>query len=186
MSADPQLIVYCGPMWSGKTSAMLALLDRYRYQNKSVVVFKPKIDDRYSRTEVTTHTGWKIPAVTIETAADILKYLNDLPSPPDVVAIDELFMVPGSAKIMIWLFRQRFTVVVSTLDLSSECKPFAEVKEILPWATKIEKLSAVCVVCGKDAKYTYRKSDNTDEIAVGGGESYEPRCAHCYPKFTSI
>lgn len=170
-------------MWSGKSSAMLALLDRFKYQSKKVVVFKPKMESRYSKTEVVTHTGWRIPATIIETAADMLRHLSQLPEPPDVVAIDELFMVPGAAKILIWLYRQGFNVVVSTLDLSSDCKPFAEVKEILPWATRVEKCKAVCVVCGKDAQLTYRKTEDTDEIIVGGGEMYEPRCQNCHPLF---
>lgn len=182
MCANPQFVIFCGSMWSGKTSAMLALLDRLKYQSKKIVVFKPKMEARYSKTEVVTHTGWRIPAVTIESAADMLEHLNNLPEPPDVVAIDELFMVPGAAKVLIWLYRQGFTVVVASLDLSSDCKPFEEVKEVLPWATRVEKCKAVCVVCGKDAGFTYRKTADTDEIVVGGKEMYEPRCWSCYSR----
>jgi thymidine kinase len=177
----PQLIVFKGAMWSGKTSAMLALLDRYKYQGKRVVVFKPNIDIRYSKNEVTTHTGWKIPAVSVQSGPDILKHLSEMDEPPHIIAIDELFMLPGAAKAVIWLYRQGFTVIVASLDMSSALKPFPEVEKILPWATTVKTCSAVCVVCGRDAHFTYRTIDNVDEIVVGGKESYEPRCAYCFP-----
>jgi thymidine kinase len=177
MSDLPQLIVFVGPMWASKTSSMLSLLDRFRYQKKSVVAFKPQIDDRYSTEDIVTHTGQKFPAFSVEKGDDILKCLAEAPFPPDVIAVDELFMIPGSAKVLVWLHRQGFTIVVSSLDLSSGCKPFAEVKEILPWATRIEKLSACCSICGEDARFSYRKtSDDDGEIVVGGIEKYEPRC----------
>ncbi|NBV29130.1 hypothetical protein EBS02_08985, partial [bacterium] len=55
------------------------------------------------------------------------------------------------------------------------------VEKMLPWATKVEKLSAVCTVCNKDAFYTYKKQTGGDEIEVGGNELYEPRCSRCHP-----
>lgn len=181
MKRNPQFIVYTGAMYSGKTSAMLALLDRYRHQSKRIVLFKPQLDERYSKTEVVTHMGWKIPATVIETGPDMFGYLNGLEEMPHVVAVDELFMLKGGGKALVWLFRQGLDVVVSSLDMSSACKPFPEMSVILPWATRIEKCAAVCDVCGRDAHYTYRTSDDTDEIVVGGKECYSPRCFEHHP-----
>jgi thymidine kinase len=56
-----------------------------------------------------------------------------------------------------------------------------EIEKMLPWATKVEKLSAVCVVCNRDAYYTYKKQTGGNEIEVGGSELYEPRCCKCHP-----
>jgi thymidine kinase len=172
-------------MMSGKTSAMLALIDRFKHQKKSVVCFKPKMDDRYSVDEVVTHSGLKLAAVAIETPVELLGHLDSLDSMPDVVALDEAFMVKGAAKLLVWLFRKGVTVMVSSLNLSANCTPFDEVRYILPWATEVVKCTAVCVVCGADAHYTYKKSSQTDVVAVGGSEMYEPRCGLCHPKFKS-
>ena len=60
--------------------------------------------------------------------------------------------------------------------MSSSCNVFAEIKEIMPWATHVEKCSAVCTTCGADAYFTSRKGDTLDEIAIGGAELYEPKC----------
>jgi len=85
-------------------------------------------------------------------------------------------MIPGVAETLTWLFKNRFSIVVSTLDISASGKPFSEVEKMLPWATCIEKCCAVCVICGKDAFYTHKKQVGGDEIEIGGDELYEPRC----------
>lgn len=181
MSGNPEFIIYTGPMFSSKTSRLLSTLERYKYQHKKIVVFKPKIDDRYSTSEVVTHSGWKTPAVCVKTGADILEHLSNLDESPQVIAVDEAFMIPGVAESLIWLFKTSFTVVVSSLEMSAAGKPFSEIEKMMIWATTVEKCTAVCTVCGKDAHYTHKKQTGGDEIQVGGSELYEPRCFKCFP-----
>jgi len=177
----PSFVIYTGPMFSAKTTSLLSALDRYKYQGRRVAIFKPYLDDRYSSDEISTHGGWKIPAVCVKTGGDILEKMSEMTQNPHVIAVDEAFMIPGIADVLIWLYRNGYSIVVSSLDLSATGKPFEEVEKILPWATKVEKLSAVCVVCSKDAYYTYKKQTGGDEIEVGGAELYEPRCIKCHP-----
>jgi len=168
-------------MWAAKTSKLLTMVDRYKYQNKKVVLFKPKLDERYSVDEVSSHTGWKMPAVSVSNGADILKHLTECEEVFDVVAVDELFMIPGSADALVFLFRNGVNIVVASLDLSHTCKPFKEVQKVMPYATYVKKCSSVCDVCGRDAFYSYKKSDVDTEIAVGGVELYSPRCFEHHP-----
>ena len=183
----PSFTVFVGSMFSSKTSSMLALLDRYTYQKKSIVLFKPKIDDRFSEGEVCTHSGWKMKATCVETGADILKCLSEMETCPDVVGVDELFMVPGSAKALIWLFRQGVDIVVASIDLYANMRPCEEVMKVMPFATQVTKCHAVCVICGRDAAYSYKKTEDVidDRVSVGGEESYESRCSQCMPGFRS-
>lgn len=176
MPNNPEFIVYCGPMFSSKTSRLLSTLEKYKYQHKKIAVFKPNIDDRYSYSEVATHSGWKVPAVCVKTGAEILEYLTSLDEEPQVVAVDEAFMIPGSADALTWLFTYGFTIVVSSLEMSAAGKPFSEIEKMLVWATQVEKCTAVCTVCGRDAHYTHKKQTGGEEIEVGGSELYEPRC----------
>jgi len=176
MLNNPEFIVYCGPMFSSKTSRLLSTLEKYKYQHKKIVIFKPNIDDRYSYSEVATHSGWKVPAVCVKTGAEILEYLTSLDEEPHVVAVDEAFMIPGSADALTWLFTYGFTIVVSSLEMSAAGKPFSEIEKMLVWATQVEKCTAVCTVCGRDAHYTHKKQTGGEEIEVGGSELYEPRC----------
>jgi len=176
MLSNPEFIVYTGPMFGSKTSRLLSTLEKYKYQHKKVVVFKPLIDDRYSPSEVVTHGGWKVPAVCIKSGADILEHLTNLDENPHVIAVDEAFMIPGIAESLIWLYKSGFTIVVSSLEMSYSGKPFHEIEKMLVWSTHVEKCTAVCTVCGRDAHYTHKKQTNGEEIEVGGAELYEPRC----------
>jgi thymidine kinase len=176
MTNIPEFIVYTGPMFSSKTSKLLSSLERYKYQHKKVNIYKPEIDDRYSASDVITHGGLKMPAVCVKTGADIIKHLAILDENPHVIAVDEAFMIPGVAETLIWLFRNGYTILVSSLELSAAGTSFAEIEKLMPWATKVEKCSAVCTVCGRDAYYTHKKQTGGDEIEVGGSELYEPRC----------
>jgi thymidine kinase len=174
---DPQLIIFTGPMFGSKTTKMLAAIDRYRYQNQRIAAFKPIMDDRYSSLEIKTHSGGCIPAVGVNTGEDILQHVYEKQlGEVDVVAVDEAFMIEGSAEALLDLFRRGKTIVVSSLQLSASGNVFEEIRDIMPWATKIEVCPAVCPITGRDAYYTHRKLDGLEEIAVGGADMYEPRC----------
>ena len=176
---NPFFKVFCGPMFASKTSQLLMGLDRLKYQKRSVAAFKPQIDERYDSDHIVTHMGWKYPAHCIKKGEDILQILEESSDTPEVIVVDELFMIPGAADALVFLFRNGFNIMVSSLDFAANGKPFPEVTKILPWATEIHKCAAVCTVCGSDAHYTHKKNLNIDEFSVeiGGEELYEPRCA---------
>ena len=172
-SRNPEFIIFTGPMFGSKTTRMLAAIDRYRYQNKQVAAFKPKIDKRYAISIISTHSGGAMPAICVEAGSDIEKNVH---LSVDVVAVDEAFMIPGASKALIELFQRGHTVVVSSLQLSAAVITFDEMRDMMPWATKIEVCPAVCPICGSDAYYTQHKVEELDEIAVGGAELYVTRC----------
>ncbi len=172
---DPDFIIFTGPMFGSKTTRLLAALDRYQYQHKIIVAFKPVMDNRYSNIEICTHSGGKFPAVGVNSAKDVANYLENL-SGFDVIAVDEAFMIDGIASLLLEQFRAGKTIIVSSLQLSASGNPFEEIRDMMPWATKIEICPAVCPISGRDAFYTHRKIDSIDEITVGGADIYEPRC----------
>jgi thymidine kinase len=132
------------------------------------------MDRRYAKEEITTHNGGKLEALIVSTGDEILRHVDVYE--PDVVAVDEAFMIDGSADALIQIYRRGVSVVVSSIEMSASCNSFPEIEKILPWATKVEKCTAVCVVCGEDAPYTQKKINDIAEITVGGSELYEPRC----------
>ena len=85
-------------------------------------------------------------------------------------------MIEGAAESLLKLFRLGKTIVVSSLQLSASGNVFTEIRDMMPWASKIEVCPAVCTISGRDAYYTHKKVDNLAEITVGGSELYEPRC----------
>ncbi len=179
---NPEFIVYTGPMSGGKSSSLLSYVDRCQYQKREVVAFKPVIDDRYDKNSIITHSGWKIPAISVKSVADIYSHMTTIKTPA-VVAVDEAFMLDGIADALVWLYRQGITIAVATLDLGYNVKPFKETEKMLSWATKVVKCPSVCVICGADAYYTHKKvvSENELEIQVGGLDLYEARCFNHHP-----
>jgi len=182
-----EFILYTGPMFSSKTTRLLMEADTRQYRKQKIISFKSRLDDRYSDVgEIVTHNFNKLPAYLVSTGSEIVEILSKNPE-ADVVLIDELFMIQESADVCIELFKKGYTVIASSIDLSFQGVPFAEVQKIMPYCTRIEKCTAVCPVCGEDARYTHKKpnikfveefesDERIDPIEVGGSELYEPRC----------
>lgn len=172
----PKLKVFTGPMFGGKTTKLLAAIERYRYQKKKVVLFKPSVDGRYSKEKVVTHSGQELDSISVSTGEGILKNSGSA----EVVAVDEMMMIEGSGEAVLKLFSMGRDIIISSLQLSSKPSAFAEVEKVLPYATSIEVCPAVCAKCDRDAYYTHRTISSDEEIVVGGAESYEPRCFFHY------
>jgi thymidine kinase len=178
---DPTWKMFVGPMFSSKTTRLIAAIERFQYQNLRVAVFKPDIDDRYDITCITTHLGAKVEATCVNSGKQIIDTVNSMES-CDVIAVDEAFMIIDSAEALLDLFSQGKSILVSSLQLSASGKPFKEIKDMMPWATKIEICTAVCPITGRDAYYTHRKTSDSKEILIGGSNIYEPRCFEHYGK----
>lgn len=178
MSNNPEFMVITGPMFATKTTLLYTLVQKCIHKNQNYIVFKPSIDGRYSLDKIETHDGLKMPAVNVTSGEDIIDLVLDSDEKYDLIAVDEAFMIPRVANAVIALYKGGFNVIVSSLNLSSNCNSFKEIEKMLPWATKIVKLTSVCSVCGSDAHYTYKRSEFSSdvEIEIGGAEKYEPRC----------
>ena len=173
---DPVFKIFTGPMFGSKTTQMLACVDRYRYQNKVVVAFKPKMDVRYEKEKIQTHSGLSIDAICVANGNELLNKVKSLKKKIDVIAVDEAFMIEGVSDALISLYRSGISIIVASIQMSFLGNPFHEVKEMLPWATHIGVCPAVCTKTGTDAYYTYKKDCDENEVDVGGSEMYEPRC----------
>lgn len=173
---SPELKIFTGPMFGGKTTRMLAALERYQYQNRTTKLFKPWMDTRYTDEKVVvTHKGQQHNSILVSRGEEILEKGLDA----DVIAVDELFMIQGSAEALISLFQKGKTILVSTLQLSSMPSgytAFEEPKILMPWATSIEVCPAVCAHCDRDAYYTQRIGSQPKKILVGGADDYQPVC----------
>jgi len=177
---NPEFRMYVGPMFGGKTTRMLGAAERYHYQQKNVLYFKPDIDGRYEKEtpSIVTHNQHKVEAIKIKTGLDIIKHCltttND-----SIIAVDEAFMIDGSGDALIRLFRQGYTILVSSLQLSSDGSAYREIEKMMPYATHIAVCPAVDIESGHDAYYTEKFGGRTDHgIEVGGAEMYRPRDWH--------
>ncbi|MBO6046412.1 MAG: thymidine kinase [Erysipelotrichaceae bacterium] len=181
---DGWLEVICGCMFAGKTEELIRRINVLSYAKKTIIAFKPKVDDRYSDTEIVSHSGIHIPSIVIEKASDILKHVDDK---TEVVAIDEVqFFDRDIIDVCEYLADAGLRVMVAGLDKDFRGEPFGSMPELLTRAEFVTKLTAVCAKCGAPATRTQRIVDGQPAsfhdpiVIVGALDSYEPRCRHCH------
>ncbi|MBT9164129.1 MAG: Thymidine kinase [candidate division WS2 bacterium] len=172
--------VITGCMFSGKSEELIRRIRRAEIARQKVLVFKPLIDQRYSRKGVVSHSGISIEAIPVENPESMLKH--DL-SEIQVVAIDEIqFFTKEIRYIIEKLVINGIRVIAAGLDMDFRGEPFGPMPELMSMANKIDKLEAVCTVCGVPAYYTQRiisgipASYYDPVILVGAQEAYEARC----------
>jgi thymidine kinase len=191
-----QVEVICGPMFSGKTEELIKRLRRAQIARQKVVVFKPKIDDRYDETAVVSHSSMRIESVPVAGAADVEAWLQQSAVLPAVVGIDEAqFFDEGIVDVVNRLADRGVRVVVAGLDQDFMGRPFGAMPQLLCLAESVTKQLSVCMVCGAPASRSQRvhkdaaqlgKAGVDDVVLVGAGEAYEARCRRCYVRGTDV
>lgn len=173
-----------GPMYSGKSEELIRRLKRAKIAKQNVVVFKPIIDDRYSKKDVVSHSGYTINAISIQKSSQIYDYIQD---DTQVVGIDEVqFFDNEVVDIAIDLANKGIRVIAAGLDMDFKGEPFGPTPRLLAVAEFVDKIQAICSVCGQPATRSQRLIDGKPAkydapiIQVGAVESYEARCRKCH------
>jgi thymidine kinase len=172
--------VITGSMFCGKTEETIRRLRRATIARQNVQVFKPIIDNRYSEEKVTSHSGDNFDAQPIQDASEILSLLREETT---VVAIDEAqFFTDEIIQISQVLADRGIRVIIAGLDTDFRGEPFGSMPILMAKAEKVDKLHAICVVCGEEASRTQRLVNgipanyNDPIVIVGAAELYEARC----------
>lgn len=169
--------VVCGSMFSGKTEELIRRLNRAKFAKLSVEIFKPRIDNRYSDVDVVSHNDNSIRSTVVDSSANILL----LASPADVIGIDEAqFFDDGLVEVCNHLANQGVRVIVAGLDMDFSGKPFHPMPELMAIAEHVTKVHAICMHCGANAQYSFRKTDSKALVLLGETNEYEPLCRTCY------
>ncbi len=169
--------VVCGSMFSGKTEELIRRLKRVRIANLKVEIFKPAIDKRYDEFNIVSHDTNAIISTPVDSSAQILL----LGQGCDVIGIDEAqFFDDELPNVCDELAYRGMRVIVAGLDMDFTGKPFGQMPFLMAKADYVTKLHAICVVCGNIANYSYRKVADEQQVMLGTGDVYEPRCRICY------
>ncbi len=172
--------VVCGSMFSGKTEELIRRLRRATIAKQKVQVFKPAIDNRYTTEKVKSHAGMDIDARPILSSAEILKQLDPETT---VVGVDEAqFLDAGIVPIVRSLADRGIRVIIAGLDQDFRGEPFGSMPLLMAFAERVDKLQAICMVCGEPATRTQRLVNGNPAryddpvVIVGAAEMYEARC----------
>jgi thymidine kinase len=176
--------VICGSMFCGKTEELIRRVRRAQIARQQVQVFKPAIDTRYAQREVTSHNGMQIEAVPVE---NITTLRSQIDAGTTVVALDEVqFFERDVISLCEELASQGKRVIVAGLDMDFRGEPFGPMPTLMARAEQVDKLQAICVVCGEPASRTQRLINGQPAayddpvIMVGASEVYEARCRRCH------
>lgn len=170
--------VICGPMFSGKTEELIRRVKRAQIAKQRVQIFKPAIDVRYDETKVVSHSSQAIHSEPVEKATDILLKLKDTTR---IVAIDEIqFFDMDIVKVVTKLANRGYRVICAGLDLDYRAVPFGPMPLLLASADNVQKIQAICTVCGAPATRSQRLSDCQDTVLLGEKDSYDARCRAHY------
>ena len=179
------LEVISGVMFSGKSEELIRRVRRAVIARKKVQVFKSHLDERYAGVyAVSSHDGTIVEAEPVQHAMEIMEKVR-----PDteVVAIDEAqFLDKGIVRVANALARRGVRVIAAGIDSDFKAEPFGAMPELMASAEVVDKLHAICVVCGGPASLNQRLINgkpapyDSPQIMVGGRESYEARCRHCH------
>lgn len=180
--------VITGSMFCGKTDELIRRLRRATIARQKLQVFKPAIDTRYAVEKVKSHAGTEFAAIPVQGAGEILSRLE---SDTTVVGIDEAqFFDSEIIDIAQMLADRGLRVIVAGLDTDFRGEPFGPMPVLMAKAEIVDKLHAICMVCGEPASRTQRLVNGEPAhyhdpvVIVGAAELYEARCRqhHQVPK----
>lgn len=176
--------IVIGPMYSGKSEELIRRIKRAKIAKQNIVVFKPKIDDRYSKEDVVSHSGDSVNAIPINSAKEIYNFID---SKTQVVGIDEVqFFDEKIVEVAVDLADKGIRVIAAGLDMDFKGEPFGPTPKLLCVSEFVDKIQAICSVCGQPATRSQRLINGGPAryddpiIQVGAVESYEARCRKCH------
>ena len=171
--------VIAGSMFSGKTEELIRRMRRAKIAQQKTMIFKPKVDTRYSEDKVISHDANAIDSTPVSKAEDILYSAEKY----EVIGIDEAqFFNNILVEVCNRLADKGIRVIVAGLDMDFKGKPFGPMPGLLSIAEYTTKVHAICMRCGHLAQYSHRLSDDDKLFVLGEKDIYEPLCRSCYNK----
>jgi thymidine kinase len=177
--------VIAGVMFSGKSEELMRRVRRSLIAKKHVQVFKSHLDNRYAGVmAVGSHDGRTIEAVPVDSSAQIALRLDPM---AHVIAVDEVqFLDPGIVPLANSLAARGRRVILAGTDTDFRGEPFGPMPQLMCVAEVVDKLHAICVMCGAPATRNQRLINgkparyDSPQVMVGGAEAYEARCRNCH------
>ena len=169
--------IIIGPMFSGKTTALLDAIEKYKQISKRIIAINHSSDTRYGSNYLCTHDGLKVACLM---RFELMGFL-DTPcyNDADVIIIDEGQFYPDCREFcLIASERDGKDIVVAALNGDYMRQAFSSVSSLLPIATDIQFTKALCMVCkdGTPGIFSKRIVDIKSINYIGGSESYITVC----------
>lgn len=180
MSGELNLVI--GPMYSGKSTELLRIYNKFK-RNYKILVINHLCDNRYGNNSVNTHNKDSIESISTEKLFNINIELSLVEN--DIILIDEGQFF-GDLYHFCKEIVEKHNKIVYVFGLSGDSnrKKFGQILDLIPICDNIKHLKSICNKCKnvKDALFTLRTSNNTEQVSVGGNDSYMAVCRGCWLK----
>ncbi|CAL0333011.1 unnamed protein product [Lupinus luteus] len=174
--------VIVGPMFAGKTTALLRRIKSEVDNGRNVAMLKSSKDTRYAIDSVVSHDGIKFPCWALPDLMSFRdKFGHEAYQKLDVIGIDEAQFFEDLYEFCCNAAdNDGKIVIVAGLDGDYLRRSFGSVLHIIPLADTVTKLTARCELCGKRAFFTLRKTEQKETELIGGADVYMPVCRNHY------
>ncbi|URD75395.1 thymidine kinase [Musa troglodytarum] len=181
-SASGEIHVILGPMFAGKTTALIRRMQDEVDCGRSVAMVKSDRDTRYGLDSVVTHDGVKMPCFALSELSSFQDKLGtEAYDKLNVIGIDEAQFFEDLYDFCCNAAdHDGKIVVVAGLDGDYLRRSFGSVLDVVPLADSVTKLTARCEICGRRAFFTLRKANETQTELIGGADVYMPVCRQHY------
>ncbi len=178
-----KLTVIAGPMFSGKTGKLVALVDVFTRMGHKVLTVKPKLDNRYGgRRELHSHDHQTTDAIVVDGEAPELIEKKILGTGADKVIFDEVqfFDRDKMIQIILYLKKHGLHVIAAGLLYDYMRRPFGATPDLLGLADERLELFSICQKCGSLARHSERVGGGKGRVDVGAADKYIAVCEKCH------
>jgi thymidine kinase len=175
--------VICGGMFSGKTEELIRRLRRAEIARLAIAIFKPQLDTRFKKKQIISHNKTAMNSTLVNECEAILNEAEKY----DVIGIDEAqFFDNRLVKVCQKLANMNKRVIVAGLDKDFKGSPFGPMPYLMAEADYLDKLRAICTLCGRSASNSQRMTEDIEKVVIGELDIYEARCRSCFNKPPNI
>ena len=177
-----ELHITVGPMFSGKTSALIDLYNKLKQEDVNVIAINYAEDKRYSENLLSTHDQVMISAINVMNLSNIMtsavysaKYTNS-----KYILINEAQFFGDLYEFIInAVEKDRKCVYVYGLDGDFQRDKFGQLVDLIPYCNTITKLQSNCNFCQEKAIFSHRLTGDKRQKVIGSS-NYVPLCRRCY------
>ena len=178
-----RLDLVIGPMFSGKSSELIKRINLFKVLNKTILVIKPSIDNRYSEGSISTHDKVTYKSINVKMLKEIKEFYAEDYKFADVLIIEEAQFLDDlydfvSESVDVDLKH----IVCAGLSGDSNRKKIGQILSLIPLADNIDHKKALCTMCcdGTMASFTFKKIKDNSQVLIGGDDVYMPLCRYHY------
>lgn len=182
MNPRMSLQLILGPMFAGKSSELLGTVRKYEAVGWPVLVITHTLDKRYTESSaIVSHDRDHHPAIAIQDLT-LMFQLQEYRCSKLIIVEEAQFFSKLKDPVLQMVEQDGKDVICVGLDGDAQRKPFGELLELIPYCDSVVKRYAFCRRCRvpTPALFTYRTSSESEQIAVGGADKYEPLCRKHY------